>query len=98
MSCEDTVYGVRTTPTPAPSSTVLSTWIRSASNRRRKTSKTPGPGTSSRRSRDASGKETDAEYGFMYNFQQAVAFRWLNLLYQARGSLTNEDLTEATHR
>ena len=34
----------------------------------------------------------------MYNFQQAVAFRWLNLLYQARGSLTNEDLTEATHR
>lgn len=41
-------------------------------------------------------EETDAEFGFMYNFQQGGAFRWLSLLYQFGGSLTNEDLTEAT--
>lgn len=41
-------------------------------------------------------EETDADFGFMYNFQQGGAFRWLSLLYQFGGSLTNEDFTAAT--
>lgn len=41
-------------------------------------------------------EETDADYGFMYNFQQGGAFRWLSVLYQYGGALTNDDFTEAT--
>jgi len=39
--------------------------------------------------------ETDADYGFLWNFQQAGAYRWLSLLYQAGGQVANDDFTAA---
>jgi len=39
--------------------------------------------------------ETEAEFGFLWNFQLGGAYRWLSLLYQAGGQVANDDFTMA---